>query len=204
VNVTVSLNHTYDADVSMWLAKPGITMTDCNLPPAGLVELSTGNGTSGDNFIGTTFDDEAATSVTAGTAPFTGSFRPESPLSALDGMSGAGTWQLVICDTANQDSGTLNAWGLVITKNAGATCQNCAPATPGEVPSLSWTAGSRDQLEWGAAANAAYYNLYRGDRPSMPNLLNASVRDRLRPRPRDIAESRAAPLVPRQGRERRG
>ncbi len=50
-------------------------------PDATMVELSTDNGSTGDNYTNTVFDDEASTAITAGTAPFTGSYRPEGSLS---------------------------------------------------------------------------------------------------------------------------
>src|SRR5205823_5507984 len=49
--------------------------------------------------------------ATAG-APFTGSFRPETALSQLDGESGAGAWRLQIVDTKATDAGILQSWGL--------------------------------------------------------------------------------------------
>ena len=74
--------------------------------------LANRRGGSGDNFTDTVFDDEAATAIGAGSAPFTGSFRPEQPLSAFDGKPVDGTWKLRISDQAAQDIGTLNSWGI--------------------------------------------------------------------------------------------
>lgn len=72
-------------------------------------------GGSGDNFTNTVLDDEAATAITAGTAPFTGSFRPASPLSAFDGVNGNGTWTLEMNDTfPAADNGLLQNWTLTI------------------------------------------------------------------------------------------
>lgn len=81
-------------------------------PDGTRVELTSGNGTN--DFTGTTFDDEAGTDVTAGSSPFTGSYRPEEMLSALDGKSATGLWQLEISGNAIVP-GTLNAWSLDIT-----------------------------------------------------------------------------------------
>ena len=105
VNVTVNITHTWDADLNVFLVAPDGTR----------VELFTGVGGSGDNFVNTTLDDQAATAITAGTAPFTGSFRPEGSLATLNGFTGAqvnGTWRLEITDTAAADVGTLNSWTL--------------------------------------------------------------------------------------------
>jgi hypothetical protein len=78
------------------------------------IELSTDNGGSGENYIDTRFDDEATTPITSGSAPFTGSFRPEGVLGNLDGKTANGTWTLRIFDDAGQDTGTLDNWSLVL------------------------------------------------------------------------------------------
>lgn len=105
VNVTINLNHTFDSDLDITLIAPDGTR----------ILLSNENGGSGDNFIDTTFDDEAATAIGAGTAPFTGSFRPDQLLSLLDGKNANGLWQLEIDDHVGLDSGVLNSWSLTIT-----------------------------------------------------------------------------------------
>jgi subtilisin-like proprotein convertase family protein len=105
VNVLLNITHTYDGDLDIYLMGPDGTT----------VELSTDNGSSGDNFVDTVFDDDAATPISGGTAPFTGSFQPETPLSVLNGKSAAGTWQLTITDDAGGDTGTLDGWQLQLT-----------------------------------------------------------------------------------------
>ena len=98
-----TLTHTFDGDLEMTLIGPGGSPS---------VTLVNNRGGSGDNFTNTVFDDEAATAISAGVAPFTGSFRPESPLSVFDGLSQTGTWTLRIDDQVSGDSGTLSAWGV--------------------------------------------------------------------------------------------
>ena len=88
VNVSLSLNHTNDEDLDIFLVAPDGTM----------VELASDVGGSGDNFANSVFDQQAATVVNAGTVPFTGSFRPEGSLDALAGGSPAGTWTLIVSD----------------------------------------------------------------------------------------------------------
>ncbi len=99
-----SIAHTYDGDLDIYIRHPDTTE----------VELSTDNGGTGENFINTHLDDEAATSITNGSAPFTGSFRPEGSLATLDGKASNGTWVLRIYDDAGSDTGTLNGWSLVL------------------------------------------------------------------------------------------
>ena len=110
LNVTIGqITHTFDADLVIDLTSPAGTT----------VRLVNMRGGSGDNFTNTVFDDEAATSITAGVAPFTGSFRPEQPLSAFDGQPASGTWTLKVVDTAAIDTGTLSSWDLT---TVGFTC----------------------------------------------------------------------------------
>ncbi|UGS38528.1 M36 family metallopeptidase [Capillimicrobium parvum] len=117
VNAKVNVTHTFDGDLKMTLKNPGGTV----------VTLVNGRGSSGDNFTNTVFDDEAATAISAGTAPFTGSFRPEAPLSAFDGAASAGTWTLNVADLASLDTGTLTSWAL--TMPGARTCST--PPPPG-------------------------------------------------------------------------
>ncbi|MBN1261121.1 MAG: S8 family serine peptidase [Anaerolineae bacterium] len=96
------ISHTWDADLDIYIRHPDATQ----------VLLSSDNGSSGDNYIDTRFDDEAATAVTAGSAPFTGSYRPEGNLATFDSRSALGTWVLRVYDDANGDTGALEGWGL--------------------------------------------------------------------------------------------
>ncbi len=97
VTVTLNITHTWDADLDISLTSPLGTVID----------LSSDNGGSGDNFVKTVFDDNAPTLITAGVPPFTGSFRPETPLSNLNGENPNGNWTLTIVDDLAADVGTL-------------------------------------------------------------------------------------------------
>jgi subtilisin-like proprotein convertase family protein/subtilisin family serine protease len=105
VNVTINITHTYDSDLLVFLIAPDGTR----------VELFTNVGGTGDNFDTTRLDQQAATAITAGTAPFKGTYRPEGDLNVLNGLSGAsvnGTWRLEITDAVGQDTGDLTSWSL--------------------------------------------------------------------------------------------
>ncbi len=102
LDVNLDITHTFDGDLDAALISPS----------GKRVQLFSRVGGSGDNFLGTTFDDEAATSVNAAAAPFTGRFRPAQPLSAFDGDDPNGVWQLQVTDHAGGDVGTLNSWSL--------------------------------------------------------------------------------------------
>ena len=63
------------------------------------------------NFTATTFDDAAPTAI-AGVGPFTGTYRPASPLLAFVGKLLAGTWTLRVQDTTAGNVGTVQGWSL--------------------------------------------------------------------------------------------
>jgi subtilisin-like proprotein convertase family protein len=114
VDAYVRLNHTYDADLDISLVAPG---------GSPIVELSSANGGSGDNYgsgandcsgTATVFNDSAATPITAGVAPFAGSFSPEEPLTGVFGEPTDGTWNLRVADTAVADTGTIGCVRLRI------------------------------------------------------------------------------------------
>ena len=151
VNVTLDITHTYDADLVVSLISPLGTR----------VNLFTSVGSDGDNFQNTTLDDEAATSITSGVAPFTGSFRPQELLSALDGEDPNGLWQLEVKDVAGGDIGTLNSWSLTITSSERSTTTdangnyaltNLAPGNyiVREVQQPGWWQTTPIGLEYGA------------------------------------------------------
>ncbi len=101
-----SLTHTWDGDLDIRLVAPN----------GSEIVLSSNNGGSGDNYVGTTFTTGAGTAITAGVAPFTGSFTPEQPFSNLTGTAN-GTWKLKIQDVAGADVGTLFKWRITLAPN---------------------------------------------------------------------------------------
>jgi len=111
LNVTLDISHTYDGDIEVYLVGPDGTR----------VQLFAEVGGSGNNFTNTTLDDQAATSITAGTAPFAGTFRPSGSLADFNGKLANGQWTLEITDNWYYDEGTLNAWSLEITTGEVAT-----------------------------------------------------------------------------------
>ncbi|MBN8586189.1 MAG: T9SS type A sorting domain-containing protein [Ignavibacteria bacterium] len=106
INITIdTLIHTWVSDLSIYLRKD----------TAG-VKLFNRTGGSGDNFIGTIFNDSAAISIGNANAPFTGQFKPHNPLSVFNGsFNASGYWSLYISDTATGDTGFLKAWCLSIS-----------------------------------------------------------------------------------------
>jgi len=105
LDVQLDITHTYTGDVEVYLIGPGGTE----------IKLSVGNGGSGNNFTGTTFDDEATIHISAGSAPFTGSYIPDEALSTFDDIGLIGNWVLRVYDNAMNDQGVLNNWCLNFT-----------------------------------------------------------------------------------------
>ncbi|MBD3638289.1 MAG: proprotein convertase P-domain-containing protein, partial [Crocinitomicaceae bacterium] len=102
-SVCIWITHPWDADLDIFLQAPDGTM----------VELSTDNGGSGDNYNGTCFSMSAGTSITAGVAPFAGSYIPEGNLSSVNnGQNANGTWSLCVADDVGVDAGFLNSWQI--------------------------------------------------------------------------------------------
>lgn len=104
VNLTLDITHTYVHDLEIHVQSAALDW----------VLLVNNVDGSGDNFRVTTFDDEAALSITAGSPPYNGTFRPQGLLSDFDGESAVGTWTLRIQDQACLDCGCLHAWSLTI------------------------------------------------------------------------------------------
>ncbi len=102
VNVSLSLTHTYDSDLTIVLVAPDNTQ----------ITLAHGNGGAGNNFTETIFNDAVENSIDSGDVPFTGSFRPVEPLSVLSGKEAMGTWSLEIIDCCGSDQGELISWEL--------------------------------------------------------------------------------------------
>jgi subtilisin-like proprotein convertase family protein/subtilisin family serine protease len=118
VDVAVRIDHTWDSDLDISIRHPDSTK----------VLLATMVGDAGDNFgtgtcgsgcTPTWFDDEAATDIESGVAPFAGSFRPDGNLSSFDGKAAAGTWVLRVEDLELGDEGTLLCWSLRLTTTQG-------------------------------------------------------------------------------------
>lgn len=118
LNVVVNISHTYNSDLQIYLIAPNGLST----------ELSTTNGSSGDNYSNTQFSDEAPTAIASlsgvATNNITGPYRPEGWLGFLDGLNTLGNWTLAVCDKFLSDTGTLNSWSLEINSAEVAAASN--------------------------------------------------------------------------------
>jgi hypothetical protein len=128
-------------------------MSDCILPFGCFLGFN-----AGDNFSNTLIDDGSANDLVfagAAAAPFTGGWFPmfnssawvgPDPVGQLSNYNGLGTlgdWQVFVADVAANDTGSLNAWSLIVTPMSfsccqwdtdpdvdavGSTCDNCPDA----------------------------------------------------------------------------
>ena len=107
-STTVGVDHTWVGDLAFTLTSPGgKTVT--------LINQAGGPGNSGNNFCQTLLSDSAITpvqSVLVVQAPFTGPWKPASPLAAFSGDTADGTWVLHASDAAFQDTGSVRAFSL--------------------------------------------------------------------------------------------
>ncbi len=165
-NAKIIVEHTWDADLDIILYSPN----------GASAVLSTDNGGSGDNFGNpadvtctqvTDFSMSAATLITAGTAPFIGSYRPEGNFASFhDGSSPAGVWILELCDDEAQDAGTLEFVELVFLNPPSCTSLSSpanAATNVAVTTSLTWAA---------ATGTPAGYRLNVGTTPGGTDILN--------------------------------
>ena len=116
IKVTLNINHTYDSDLSVLLQAPN----------GSIITLLNNNGGSADNFTNTVFTD-AGTLLTTGSAPFTGSYKPNGSLTAVCSNTPAvtsfgaigggninpnGVWTLKVYDRSAFDNGTFLNWTI--------------------------------------------------------------------------------------------
>ncbi|MGC6470198.1 MAG: gliding motility-associated C-terminal domain-containing protein [Flavobacteriales bacterium] len=100
--VCLTITHTWTSDLDIRLISPNGT----------IVELSSDNGGSGNNYTSTCFDMQASTFITNGNAPFNGSYIPEGNLSNFNNQNANGTWNLSIRDDTFIDTGNLISWSI--------------------------------------------------------------------------------------------
>lgn len=130
---TVGIEHQRDDDLQMYLVSPAGTT----------VPLAVNAGVLGVNFCNTVFDDASTAdlaSLPSSSNPFSGTFKPASPLSQLAGENGNGTWSLKVVDVYAGALGTVHAFSISITPS---TCAAACPAialSPSTLPAA--TAGS--------------------------------------------------------------
>ncbi len=128
-SVCIDISHANVEDLDIFLQSPS----------GQVLELTTDNGGTGDDYQNTCFTPSGTSNITTGIAPFTGNYSPEGSFATLNGSTTNGTWLLVIADDALGTTGMLNSWtlsftnGYTITYNWTPTndlsCTTCANPT---------------------------------------------------------------------------
>ena len=109
MKVSLNVTHTYVGDLIIQLQHPNgtdfvnIWNRTCNSAAFGNIDV--------------TFEDGLPVITCA--SPTTGSFAPENPLSAFNGLEMNGDWTIALVDNYNNDTGTLNSWSLEFCMPAG-------------------------------------------------------------------------------------
>lgn len=119
VSVKINITHTYDGDLAISLISPS----------GNTIFLSNRRGSGGDNFTNTVFTASAATAINLGTAPFTGSYKPDGLFSALTGNAN-GIWNLKVQDLAGVDVGNIVNWSIIINNSVPETINYSWAALP--------------------------------------------------------------------------
>ena len=144
-HISVNLNIAFQDDSSL---------TAVLIAPDGTqVQLFSGVGGIGSNFVNTTLDDSAETPITSGFAPFTGTYQPSGKLSTLNGKTvdiqnpadlalwEPGVWTLELTNTSQVATGMLENWSLTITPVITVT-----PVNPANGLASTFTIGFPQQM----------------------------------------------------------
>lgn len=106
--VCINITHTWDADLTVWIVAPDGT--------TGMLFSNIGGGD--DDFTNTCLNADAANSIMNGSAPFTGTFKPQGQMGLVNnGQNPNGTWKLRINDNYGADEGTLLSFSITFGNN---------------------------------------------------------------------------------------
>ncbi len=147
ISVCIDIETDWCADLRIFLRAPNGV----------LLELSTNNGGSGDNYTNTCFSPTATTFIQAGTPPFTGFFRPEGMWSVLTGAPVNGNWTIVASDGFGiNDIGRFNSWSITFRSennitytwmpSTGLSCTNCPNPVATPTTTTTYTVQSMDSF----------------------------------------------------------
>ena len=129
-SVCMDIETDFDADLNIYLRSPDGKQ----------LELSTGNGASGDNYKITCFTPTATVPVKNSAAPFNGTYKPEGNWNDLTNAVVNGDWKLMVSDGFSPNQfGKVKWWSIGFnfvntvtyawTNAASLSCANCpAPA----------------------------------------------------------------------------
>lgn len=102
--VCITIDHTWLSDLDVSIVAPDGTVR----------LLVSGQGGSSDHYANTCFRGDAAQSITEGSPPFSGTYRPQGDMGGVNnGQDGNGTWKLRVLDAyAFADQGSVISWAI--------------------------------------------------------------------------------------------
>lgn len=157
LQVAINVHHTWTSDLVISLVAPS----------GKVVNLVNRRGGAGRDFSHTRFSDQASVPISAGIAPFRGTYRPEEALGQLRGSNAAGTWTLRIQDVARGDTGRLVQWMLYVEG------QPVGRSSPRHIPSPGTPPASGPQgvIRLGQSVKQDYFRLggYFSKAEAQPN-----------------------------------
>jgi subtilisin-like proprotein convertase family protein len=103
LKVTVNITYPNDGNLTLRL----------QAPDGKIINLTSGQGQGGANFVNTTFDDSAAKNIFFAWPPYTGTFQPITPLSNFNGANALGLWKLWVVNSGSS-RGTINSWSVTV------------------------------------------------------------------------------------------
>ncbi|MGD9781352.1 MAG: alpha-amylase family glycosyl hydrolase [Kiritimatiellia bacterium] len=110
VDVWIRIDHTYDKDLVLALQHPdGSEVLLVNRRGSRYDNFGTGECGSA---VYTVLDQSAALSITNGSAPFAGTYRPEGSLDTFNGKPVNGIWRLRMKDSYAKNVGTNLCWSI--------------------------------------------------------------------------------------------
>lgn len=158
LNVQLNITHTSTGMLDAFLTGPDETR----------IELFTAVGGGDDHFQKTTFDDQSRYNIVKARPPFEGNFQPEGlikrqpGLSAFNGKSIKGTWQLSIVGTRSERFGMLHHWSIIATPdkvNLPATGEpNAEDEQASPAISTSAVSFTSEKPQWSGENQSAYKN----------------------------------------------
>ncbi len=123
--ICVNITSTYDANLNIYVDPPG---TGSNYT------LSSGNGSSGDNYSNTCFSPFATTSVESATAPFAGTYVPEGCFWSDNLTATNGSWQVCVQGNGTGSNIDLTTANLTFSQGTASgyleAADLCIDATP--------------------------------------------------------------------------
>ncbi len=132
LDVSIKLTHSNDFDLQLFLQSPSGSGILLNMYDPFTKYFN------GQDYRGTTFDDEADTPIEAGSPPFEGRYRPleGNLLSTFDGQDAFGRWRFQVCDVFYVDTGRFKEFTLTFTVPEPATAALLLLALPVLRPGL--------------------------------------------------------------------